>query len=83
MAAEYDLTTKIIPYLDRHLVFPLLSFLSEHEIFPAEELIKAQYELATHTHMVDYIASLYQQIHPGEEFSAGTRVILLAGGGLE
>ncbi|KAG8975458.1 eukaryotic translation initiation factor 3 subunit E [Tulasnella sp. 427] len=70
MAAQYDLTTKIIPYLDRHLVFPLLSFLSEHEIFPAEELIKAQYELATHTHMVDYIASLYQQIHPGEEFSA-------------
>ncbi|KAG9024032.1 eukaryotic translation initiation factor 3 subunit E [Tulasnella sp. UAMH 9824] len=70
MAAQYDLTTKIIPYLDRHLVFPLLSFLSEHEIFPAEELIKAQYELATNTHMVDYIASLYQQIHPGEEFSA-------------
>ena len=26
--AEWDLTAKIGPYLDRHLVFPLLEFLS-------------------------------------------------------
>lgn len=69
--ADYDLTTKIIPYLDRHLVFPLLNFLSESEVFPAEQLIRAQYELAKETNMVDYYAGLYEQIHPGEEIPAG------------
>ena len=30
--AEYDLTSKIGGYLDRHLVFPMLEFLSEKRV---------------------------------------------------
>ena len=30
--AEYDLTHKIGGYLDRHLVLPILEFLSEHGV---------------------------------------------------
>ena len=30
--ADWDLTAKIGPYLDRHLVFPLLEFLSVSSI---------------------------------------------------
>ena len=35
--AEYDLTQTIVPYLDRHLVFPLLAHLVDNELFPAEQ----------------------------------------------
>lgn len=30
--AEYDLTAKIGGYLDRHLVFPMLEFLTEKKV---------------------------------------------------
>ncbi|CAL1712126.1 unnamed protein product [Somion occarium] len=65
--AEYDLTQKIIPYFDRHLVFPLLAHLAESELFPVEHVQAAQYELAKGTNMVDYAVSLFQQLHPDEE----------------
>lgn len=30
--AKYDLTARMVQYLDRHLVFPLLEFLSAKEV---------------------------------------------------
>jgi translation initiation factor 3 subunit E len=64
--ADYDLTKTIIPYLDRHLVFPLLAHLLEISLFPVEDVQKAQYELAKSTNMVDYAVMLYQQVN-GED----------------
>ncbi|WWD20809.1 eukaryotic translation initiation factor 3 subunit E [Kwoniella shandongensis] len=64
--AEYDLTQKLIPHLDRHLAIPLLNHLSDIAIFPAEQLAKAQYDLAKGTNMVDYIEGLHEQTK-GEE----------------
>lgn len=74
--AEYDLTKTVIPYLDRHLSFPLLAHITELEVFPAEDVLAAQYELAKGTNMVDYAASLFEQLHPGDEPPAGARYIL-------
>lgn len=31
--AEYDLTSKVGGYLDRHLIFPLLEFLTEKKVW--------------------------------------------------
>ena len=45
--AEYEFSKTIIPYLDRHLSLPLLAHLVETNIFPAEEVQVAQYELAS------------------------------------
>jgi len=69
--AEWDLSQKIIPYLDRHLVFPLLAYLTETGLFPAEEVQAAQYELARKTNMVDFAVGLFETAHPGNEIPAG------------
>lgn len=69
--AEYDLTKTIIPYLDRHLAFPLLNHLSETEIFPVEQIQAAQYELAKSTNMVDYTISLYEQLNGDKPIPKG------------
>lgn len=69
--AEYDLTQTIIPYLDRHLAFPLLTHLTETNLFPVEQLIKAQYELTKETNMVDYSVNLFEQLNPDADVPAG------------
>ncbi|KAF6754956.1 eukaryotic translation initiation factor 3 subunit 6 [Ephemerocybe angulata] len=65
--AEHDLSKTIIPYLDRHLAFPLLAHLSELSIFPDEDVQIAQYELAKGTNMFDYAAQLFETIYPDQE----------------
>jgi len=74
--AEHDLSKTIIPYLDRHLSFPLLTHLAETSLFPAEQIQLAQYELAKGTNMFDYSASLFQMVYPGEAVPAGMCVFL-------
>jgi hypothetical protein len=75
--AEYDLTRTIIPYLDRHLVFPLLTHLHESGLFTPEQVAAAQYELAKGTNMVDYIVSLYEQLNPDSEVPQGVELLRL------
>ncbi|KAG7095143.1 hypothetical protein E1B28_005923 [Marasmius oreades] len=65
--ADYDLSKTIIPFLDRHLAFPLLAHLAETGIFPENEVQIAQYELASGTNMFDYAASLFRQIYSNQE----------------
>ncbi|KIK22614.1 hypothetical protein PISMIDRAFT_680018 [Pisolithus microcarpus 441] len=65
--AEHDLTKTIIPYLDRHLAFPLLAHLVDSQLFPVEQVQAAQYELAKGTNMVDYAVSLFTQLYPDQE----------------
>jgi translation initiation factor 3 subunit E len=69
--AEYDLTKTVIPYLDRHLAFPLLAHLVETGIFPVDDVQAAQYELAKGTNMVDYTVSLFGQLYPDEPVPVG------------
>jgi len=69
--AEWDLSQKVIPYLDRHLAFPLLAYLTETGLFPAEDVQAAQYELARKTNMVDFAVGLFESVYPGKEIPAG------------
>lgn len=67
VAREHDLLQKLIPHLDRHLVFPLLEFISSQEDEAPEEITKAKYELLKQTNMTDYVANLWQDLHHTDE----------------
>ncbi|KAJ6967999.1 eukaryotic translation initiation factor 3 subunit E [Populus alba] len=65
--ATYDLTPRIAPNLDRHLVFPLLEFLQESQLYPDEQILKAKIELLNKTNMVDYAMDIHKSLYRTEE----------------
>ena len=67
-AATYDLTSKISPYLDLHMMFPLLeyidSLISSGAIsYNSIDVAQARLELLKPTHMVDYAMDIYREVH--------------------
>ncbi|KAJ5683825.1 Eukaryotic translation initiation factor 3 subunit E [Penicillium maclennaniae] len=59
---DYDLMPRIIPYLDRHLVFPLLMFRSEED----NEYIRLAYELLKPTNIVGFSEQLWGMFNDTE-----------------
>lgn len=68
--AAYDLTFELSGALDRHLVFPLLEFLSHKGIYDEKEIEGAKIELLQKTNMVDYAMDVYCQLHGAQEAPA-------------
>ncbi|KAF8318397.1 eukaryotic translation initiation factor 3, subunit 6 [Clavulina sp. PMI_390] len=64
---QYDLTTKILPYLDRHLGFPMLLNESLEKLYKPEEVLAATYDLAKETDLVDFSLGLWNRLHPDQE----------------
>ena len=65
--SEYDLTQTIIPYCDRHLVFPLLEFAAGQLPEDADDasvlaITKAKYELLKTTNMTDFVGNLKAEL---------------------
>ncbi|KAF9153387.1 eukaryotic translation initiation factor 3 subunit E [Linnemannia schmuckeri] len=66
MSAQYDLTSKMIPFLDFHLVFPLLEFLEINKI--ARNRITFSFsithprQLALKTSLVDFIDKVHGEL---------------------
>lgn len=58
----YDLTAKIVPFLDRHFVIPILVFLNETGKYRSEQVMKAQVDLLAQTNMVDYAIDLSKEM---------------------
>ncbi|KAL0259954.1 eukaryotic translation initiation factor 3 subunit E [Diplodia seriata] len=73
VAEQYDLLPKMIPNLDRHLVFPLIQFVAGPEEEQTEQDKKLRYELLKTTNMIDYVGGLHAEINglsqPADEFN--------------
>jgi len=70
---QWDLTASVSPYLDRHMIFPLLEFvdgLIAQQVFTSyssQEVAEARLALLRPTHMVDYAVDVYRSIHSSED----------------
>jgi len=63
--AKYDLTSKMTPFLDRHLIFPIFHFLEELGIYNPTHMTRAMLNLLADTKMIDFAVDKYQTL--GEE----------------
>ena len=65
--ADRDSTAKIRPCLDRHLVFPLLEFLSVKEYYDETDLLRGKLDLLSNTSMVDFAMDVHKSLYPDRE----------------
>jgi len=58
---------KLVPYLDKHLVLPLMEFLSSKEVHNEKDLLTAKLNILNNTNMVDFAIDVYQKLHDGQQ----------------
>lgn len=71
---NYDITGLVAPNLDRHLVFPILEFLQERQIYPDEQILKFKLALLNKTNMVDYAMDIHKSLDHTEDAPQGILV---------
>ncbi|KAF7253065.1 hypothetical protein EG68_08855 [Paragonimus skrjabini miyazakii] len=88
--AEYDLTRRISNYLDKHLILPLLEYISvknvrvmyfikASQVYDEDSLLKSKLDVLMRTSMLDYAADTYQTLYNNdvpEDFSGKRAAVL-------
>lgn len=65
--SDYDLTLRIAKHLDRHMIFPLLEFLSSRKIYDEKSVLSTKLDLLNKTNMVDFAVDCYKHLYHGKE----------------
>ncbi|KRX43801.1 Eukaryotic translation initiation factor 3 subunit E [Trichinella nativa] len=75
---KYDLTFRMVEFLDSHLVIPLFEFLAEQKIYPAKEVLKAKLDLLQLTKMADYLSETHEALYgtAAPEFAAHRATVM-------
>ena len=71
--AEWDLIGNIVPYLDRHLVFPLMEFLTVKEYYDETDLLRGKLDILSNTSMVDFAMDVHKSLYPDKDVPATLR----------
>ena len=80
---QWDLTATISPYLDRHMIFPLLDYLEKliesggvnNTTYSKQAISEARLALLRPTHMVDYAIDIYTSLHTGSGDGAASPAV--------
>ncbi|KAE9555322.1 hypothetical protein FO519_001481 [Halicephalobus sp. NKZ332] len=59
--AEYDLTAKLSPFFDLHLIIPLLEFFEQRRIYDEPSLAEAKRQVVLKTNMIDTAIETYPE----------------------
>jgi len=67
-AVSWDLTSSVSPYLDLHMMFPLLEYVDSliatgATPYSSSDIAAARLSLLRPTHMVDYAMDIYRELH--------------------
>ncbi|KAI1722414.1 PCI domain-containing protein [Ditylenchus destructor] len=65
--AEYDLTERLAPFFDIHLVIPMLEFISETKMYDENSLFEMHRKLLLQTNMIDSVLEMYEGSQPPED----------------
>lgn len=68
--AQYELSSKLSKYLDKHLCFPLLEFLQDRGVYNEDDILKAKFELLQNTNMVDFAMDIYKELYQTDDVPA-------------
>ncbi|KAM0864438.1 hypothetical protein ACQ4PT_043921 [Festuca glaucescens] len=68
--AQYDLTALMAAQMDCHLVFPMLEFLQERQLYADEEILQGKICLLSGTNMVDYAMDIHKSLHGTDDVPA-------------
>jgi translation initiation factor 3 subunit E len=63
VAEQYSLLPRLMPNLDRHLLFPLLNFSSDDDADQTPEQKQLLLALLSPTNMTDFVGQLHQDVH--------------------
>ena len=69
---QWDLTSRVSPYLDRHMIFPLLEYVDtliakNVYSYSSQDVAKARLSLLKPTHMVDYAIDVYKSLNDAKD----------------
>lgn len=70
LSRKYDLTQMLLPFLDRHLVVPILDFVSKSNLYDSKKIDQIKYDLLKNSLMIDNVEALWKKVHPGEPVPA-------------
>jgi len=63
IAEQYSLLPKLMPNLDRHLIYPLVNFMADDDAEQTIEQKRLLLELLKPTNMTDFVGQLHQEVH--------------------
>lgn len=74
MQSNVEISSRILPHIDRHLALPVLNFLEEHAVYPKEEVLQAKLELLQPTNMVHYLDNVRKELAGDSSDSVSSEV---------